>query len=88
MRSYFVRHTQKLTIRDADLKNLWDEDRVSGGPGGDHPQLDGHKRRARRPRSQSGRLPAPRLIHPPRPPLASTIFPSPAPHTISPNTVH
>ena len=29
MRSYFVRHTQKLTIRDADLKNLWDEDRVA-----------------------------------------------------------
>ena len=24
-----VRHTEKLTIRDADLKKLWDEDRVA-----------------------------------------------------------
>jgi hypothetical protein len=29
MRSYFVRHTEKLTIRDADLKKRWDEDRVA-----------------------------------------------------------
>jgi hypothetical protein len=29
MRSYFVRHTEKLKIHDEDLKKLWDEDRVA-----------------------------------------------------------
>lgn len=29
MRSYFVRHTDKLLIRDEDLKKLWDEDRIA-----------------------------------------------------------
>ncbi len=29
MRSYFVRHTEKLLVRDEDLKKLWDEDRVA-----------------------------------------------------------
>jgi hypothetical protein len=28
MRSYFVRHTERLLIRDEDLKELWDEDRI------------------------------------------------------------
>ena len=29
MSSYFVRHTDKLLIRDEDLKELWDEDRIA-----------------------------------------------------------
>lgn len=29
MRSYFVRHTERLSIRDEDLKRLWDEDRIA-----------------------------------------------------------
>lgn len=29
MRSYFVRHTDKLLIRDEDLKKLWDDDRIA-----------------------------------------------------------
>jgi hypothetical protein len=29
MRSYFVRHTEKLLIRDEDLKELWAEDRIA-----------------------------------------------------------
>lgn len=29
MRSYFVRHTDKLLVCDEDLKELWDEDRVA-----------------------------------------------------------
>src|SRR3712207_5768905 len=29
MRSYFVRHTQRLLIRDEDLRKLWDQDRIA-----------------------------------------------------------
>jgi hypothetical protein len=29
MRSYFVRHTDKLLVRDEYLKELWDEDCVA-----------------------------------------------------------
>jgi hypothetical protein len=29
MRSYFARHTDKLLIRDEDLKKIWDDDRIA-----------------------------------------------------------
>ena len=29
MRSYFVRHTDRLSIRDEDLEELWDQDRIA-----------------------------------------------------------
>jgi hypothetical protein len=29
MRSYFVRHTERLLIRDEDLRKLWEEDRIA-----------------------------------------------------------
>jgi hypothetical protein len=29
MKSYFVRHTDRLLVRDEDIKKLWDEDRIA-----------------------------------------------------------
>jgi hypothetical protein len=29
MRSYFVRHTERLLIRDEDLRKLWNQDRIA-----------------------------------------------------------